>query len=119
MKVIVAGSRTIKRYELVSTCIEESGFLPSLIIQGGAQGVDASAARWAKEHNVDCQTVVANWTLFGQKAGPIRNREMAALGDALILIWDGKSRGSASMKKLWLEHHAADTLVEYRIRERY
>lgn len=41
----------------------------------------------------------ADWDAHGKAAGPIRNREMAQYGDALLLIWDGKSRGSASMLK--------------------
>ncbi len=113
MKVIVAGSRTIRNYQLVSTCIEESSFLPSVIIQGGAAGVDRCAARWAREHNVECVTVKANWLLLGRKAGPIRNQDMAGRGDALVLIWDGKSKGSASMKDAWLKKHDRDTMMEY------
>ncbi len=40
-----------------------------------------------------------DWEKHGKAAGPIRNKEMAEYADALLLIWDGKSRGSASMKK--------------------
>jgi hypothetical protein len=39
----------------------------------------------------------AKWDKYGKAAGPLRNREMAAYADALILVWDGKSRGSANM----------------------
>lgn len=34
---------------------------------------------------------------YGRAGGPIRNAKMAEYGDALLLIWDGKSRGSQSM----------------------
>jgi len=40
-----------------------------------------------------------DWGTHGRAAGPIRNREMAKYGDALLLIWDGASRGSANMKQ--------------------
>ena len=35
----------------------------------------------------------------GKAAGHVRNKKMAEYGDALLLIWDGKSKGSANMKK--------------------
>lgn len=34
---------------------------------------------------------------YNAKAGPDRNEQMAAYADALILVWDGKSKGSADM----------------------
>ena len=40
----------------------------------------------------------AEWTIHGKAAGPIRNRKMAEYGDALLLIWDGTSKGSSNMK---------------------
>jgi hypothetical protein len=36
------------------------------------------------------------WNIHGLAAGPIRNQEMVRLGDAVIAVWDGKSRGTAS-----------------------
>ena len=41
----------------------------------------------------------ADWQKHGRKAGPLRNMEMAINADALVLVWDGKSAGSASMKR--------------------
>lgn len=38
-------------------------------------------------------------TPYNAKAGPDRNERMAKYADALILIWDGSSRGSANMRK--------------------
>lgn len=40
----------------------------------------------------------ADWEKFGKVAGHIRNKQMAEEGDALLLIWDGESKGSANMK---------------------
>ncbi len=39
----------------------------------------------------------AAWDTYGLKAGYIRNEEMADNADALIAIWDGKSRGTKHM----------------------
>ena len=41
----------------------------------------------------------ANWQVEGKAAGFIRNRRMAEYGDILLLLWDGKSRGSLNMKQ--------------------
>jgi hypothetical protein len=113
MKVIIAGSRIIKSYEAVEKAIEASQLSPTLIIQGGAVGVDASAKRWAIAHNIPQKEFSANWVLFGKKAGPLRNMEMAKEGEALILIWDGHSRGSQNMKDVWLRRHPQESLFEY------
>jgi hypothetical protein len=39
----------------------------------------------------------AEWITYGMKAGPIRNHGMAQYADALIAIWDGKSKGTGNM----------------------
>ena len=41
----------------------------------------------------------ADWETHGKAAGPIRNAQMAKYADALLLIWDWKSKGSANMKQ--------------------
>lgn len=45
----------------------------------------------------------ADWKAHGKAAGPIRNKQMAEYADALLLIWDGESKGSASMKNEMLK----------------
>lgn len=97
MKVIIAGSRTITDPIEVETAIKNSGFEITEVICGGAQGVDSLGAAWANIHAIPCTFFMAEWDAHGKAAGPIRNSEMAANADALILIYDGKSRGSADM----------------------
>ena len=63
-----------------------------------AQGIDGCGEAWATEHNVPIRRFYAKWTDLGRKAGPIRNKEMAENSHALLLIWDGRSAGSKSMK---------------------
>ncbi len=41
----------------------------------------------------------ADWDQHGNAAGPIRNAQMADYADALLLIYDGESRGSLNMRK--------------------
>ena len=41
--------------------------------------------------------MAANWKVNGNKAGFIRNEEMAKYADACLILWDGKSRGTKNM----------------------
>ena len=97
MKTIIAGGRDITDYSLVLSAIEESGFVPTEIVSGMAPGVDTLAVQYAKEKELPLQQFWAEWGFYGRSAGPIRNRQMANYGEALIAIWDGKSRGTKNM----------------------
>jgi hypothetical protein len=68
------------------------------IVCGGAQGVDSEGQHWASHMSVPVKMFFPDWNTHGKAAGPIRNRQMAEYGDVLLLIWDGQSRGSLSMK---------------------
>lgn len=102
MKVIVAGTRTFTSPLLVSQAIAQFeacfGKITEVVC-GGAEGVDALGAAWGNQCQVPVKTIPANWKLHGKSAGPRRNRAMAEYADALVLVWDGKSKGSANMKK--------------------
>ena len=113
MKVIIAGSREINEYSIIVSAIQESNFDITEVVSGGARGVDSLAERYANENKITFKKFVAYWNDLdlpgvrvktnnqGKKynvlAGIWRNREMALYGDALIAIWDGKSRGTKNM----------------------
>lgn len=97
MKVIIAGSRTIADYKLVEEAIKESGFEISCVVCGLAKGVDALGAKWAINNNVSVEYFPANWEKYGRAAGALRNIEMAEVADAVITVWNGKSRGTKHM----------------------
>jgi len=100
MKLIIAGSRTFKNIDAdtINRFIKLFGLHPNEVVSGGATGVDASGEWYAKSKRLPIKTFKADWDEFGKAAGPIRNKEMAQYADALLLIWDGTSRGSMSMK---------------------
>ncbi len=97
MKVIVAGSRSIHSFEAVARAIERSGFSISEVVSGGAEGVDQIGKGWAYAHSIPSKQFNPAWKENGKAAGPMRNREMAKYADALIAVWDGKSRGTKNM----------------------
>jgi hypothetical protein len=97
MRVIIAGGRDIHDYNLVLDAIVECNFNIQTVISGGAKGVDALGERYAESADVPLKIFEADWATHGRAAGPIRNRKMAENADALIAIWDGKSRGTKNM----------------------
>lgn len=97
MRTIIAGSRTITDFAEVEKAITNSGFQITEVISGGCVGPDLLGERWAMQNGIPKTLFLADWKQHGKAAGPIRNSEMAASADALILVYDGKSRGSADM----------------------
>lgn len=85
MKLIIAGSRnadiTVKD---IDTWIKHHNLQPTFIISGGSGNVDITGEAWAKENNIPLQVFKAQWNTFGTSAGPIRNMQMAEVGDCLL-----------------------------------
>lgn len=102
MKLIIAGTRTIHPSSaFIRSAIIDLYKLDNVeeIVSGGASGVDLAGEEYAWEYNKELTITPAKWDEHGKAAGPIRNAEMAEYADALLLIWDGKSKGSANMKQ--------------------
>lgn len=97
MKVVIAGSRTIKDYALILRAILQSRFEITEVVCGCAVGVDRLGHQWAILNEIPIKEMPAQWQKHGKAAGPIRNREMAEYADAAIVVWDGKSRGALNM----------------------
>lgn len=75
------------------------------IVQGEARGIDSCARDFARRYRLTGHSFPANWDLYGKSAGYKRNAQMGAFAHELLLIWDGKSRGSASMKAIMQKLH--------------
>lgn len=103
MKLIIAGGRGINEIRHVYDAMDKffpSDFLPSTfseIVSGCAYGADALGERFAAVQSIPIKRFPADWDRHGKPAGFIRNKEMAEYADALLLLWDGKSKGSENM----------------------
>lgn len=97
MKVIIAGSRTIKDFKAVINAVNNSKFKITEVVCGCAIGIDRLGQQWAISNNIFVKEMPADWNKYGKKAGIIRNIQMAEYADAAIVIWDGKSPGSKNM----------------------
>lgn len=100
LKVIIAGSRTITDYNEVHLAVQRSGFNISEVVCGMARGVDSLGKIYAENNNIPIAQFPALWDTYGKQAGFMRNEEMAKYADALILVWDGRSKGSQHMLNL-------------------
>lgn len=116
-KVVIAGSRAeingIKTGIVYGDCkiaMQLSGWKDKIshVISGcSPSGGDFFGERWATEETLRRQLIglppiylihiPAMWDELGKKAGYERNERMAKLADALIAIWDGKSKGTKHM----------------------
>lgn len=107
IKVIVAGPRDYEDEEDISSTLDI--LLPLYgdveIVEGGATGVDALAKKYALKHHDSFKTSLkefpADWNLYGRRAGPVRNNEMAMYSDVLIAFRykEKPSRGTENMIK--------------------
>ncbi len=107
MKLVIAGSRDFDFIctNDIATFITIHLFRQDIhsIVYGGAKGIDEVGKHYALANQLPFTLFEADWTTHGKAAGPIRNKQMAEYGDALLLIWDGESRGSKNMKEQMLK----------------
>lgn len=90
MKLLIVGSRSIRDFDL-------EGRVPSeieTIISGGADGVDTLAEQYADRHRLSKIIMRPQYQKYGRGAPLKRNDEMVDLCDRVLLIWDGKSKGT-------------------------
>lgn len=102
MRTIIAGSRNLPLEEVVphidAALKDGRPWQISEVVSGMGGNVDMSAAVLSVLHGVPLKEFPADWKTLGKRAGPLRNRQMAEYAEALLLIWDGESRGSRSMR---------------------
>ena len=104
MKVLICGSRNWKEEDVIPEYRIETYIkaLPpdTVIIHGGGRGADKIADRIARERGHTVIEFKANWMLYREKAGPIRNREMlSAKPDKVVAFHEDivNSKGTKDM----------------------
>lgn len=99
MRILVCGGRDYTdeaaAWRALDKLHAERGV--TVIIEGGALGVDRFARNWAVAHGVDTRTFYADWDKYGKRAGPLRNARMIDEGrpDGVVAFLGG--RGTADM----------------------
>ena len=96
MRVAIVGSRHFIDYEFFKEYIPE--FVSkeaSLIVSGGATGVDTLAEVYAREHNIKTQIFLPDYKTYPPKIAPIkRNTTIVENCDILIAFWNHKTPGT-------------------------
>lgn len=116
IRLVIAGSREFEDYELVERVMHEIRRKYDVveIISGGARGADRLGERYALEHDINLTRVVPEWDRYGKRAGYIRNEVMAKITDAVLVFWDGKSRGSKHMIEIAKKYRKKLKVIEYK-----
>ena len=94
MKVAIIGTRDAAGFK--SEQITEH--LPkecSVIISGGAVGIDTAAEHYAKEHSIPFRKILPDYSMFGKRAPLVRDTQIVKEADLVLAFWDMKSRGTS------------------------
>lgn len=93
MNVAIVGSRT---YPELWRVVEYIRSLPAdtVIVSGGARGVDSVAESAARKFGLSLRVFLADWNQFGKSAGYRRNVDIVNMADKVVAFWDGKSKGT-------------------------
>ncbi|MDD5151798.1 MAG: DUF2493 domain-containing protein [Flavobacterium sp.] len=92
MRVAVVGSRNINNKKEIFDIL--SRYDISIVVSGGALGVDTIAEEYAENINIGTDIYLPDWKKYGKSAGFIRNKDIINNSDMTIAFWDGKSKGT-------------------------
>lgn len=99
MRVLVCGGRMFDQPRVVGRALaaihQETRI--SLVITGGANGVDRYGESWAHHNRIALCVFPANWRFDGRAAGPIRNARMLDLAKPDLVVAFPGGAGTADM----------------------
>ena len=107
MKLLIVGSRSVTEFDLsqyISSDVDT-------IISGGAGGVDTIAEQYADAHRLSKYILRPRYDLYGRAAPIKRNEKMVDMADAVLVIWDGHSKGTQHTLKYAKKTDKPITLV--------
>ncbi len=89
MKTAVIGSRNLN--------VDISKYIPeetTVIISGGARGIDTLASEYADMNNIPVIVFKPEYKEYGKGAPLVRNKLIVETADFIVAIWDGQSKGT-------------------------
>lgn len=92
--VAVVGSRSVTECPALLARLVE--LAPDQVVSGGAAGADTLGAEWARANGVPLQVLRPDYRTHGPAAPHVRNGAIVAAASVVLVVWDGKSRGTLS-----------------------
>ena len=92
MRVAIVGSRNIFVDDL-----EKYVSKADEIVSGGAVGVDACAASYARRNGMRLTEFLPQYERYGRAAPIVRNKKIVDYADRIVVFWDGRSKGTLSV----------------------
>lgn len=111
-KVIVCGGRDYLEKRAIREYLDGLRAV-SLVITGGARGVDSIADGWAEDRGIARAIFPANWTGEGRSAGHTRNQRMLELMRPHFIVAFPGGRGTQSMVDKARDRHVEVIGPEY------
>ena len=108
MKLLIVGSRSITDFDLSSYITENV----DTIISGGACGIDSIAEQYADLHHLSKYIILPRYDLYGRAAPLKRNEQMVDMADAILIIWNGHSKGTSYTLNYAKKKNKPFTLVQ-------
>lgn len=108
MKLLIVGSRSITDFDLSPYITKDI----TAIISGGADGIDSLAEAYADLHRISKYILRPRYDIYGRGAPLKRNEEMVDMADAILIIWDGRSKGTQYTLKYARKRNKPVTLVD-------
>ena len=113
MKLLIVGSRSITDFDLSPYVLDEV----DTVISGGATGVDTLAEQYADAHRLSKYIIRPQYRRYGRAAPIKRNEQMVDVSDAVLVIWDGQSKGTQHTIKYAEKANKPLTVVQAAARE--
>jgi len=108
MKLLIVGSRDITDFDLspyISVDVDT-------VISGGADGIDSLAEQYADLNRLSKYIVRPRYDLYGRAAPLKRNEQMVDMADAVLVVWDGYSKGTQYTLKYAKRMNKPITLIQ-------
>ncbi len=104
MKIAIVGSRECGDFS-VENIIDHIPNNCTLIISGGAIGIDSLGELAAKELGIPTKIFYPDYNKYGKMAPLIRNRDIADSCDLLLAFWDLQSNGTGHILEYAVKNH--------------
>lgn len=89
MRILICGDRDWTNDQMMRNgmILLRREFGEYVVVEGGARGADSWARKIAGELGLAVETFSAQWSLYGRRAGPIRNRQMLDTKPDLVVAF--------------------------------